>query len=383
MVSFGVDNFLKQVQDYKGKRLALVTNNAAVTSRGTSSRLALIEKGFNITKLFSPEHGLSTLGADGAFMNSGFDPVTGLPVISLYGDHLFPTAKELEDVDVVLYDIPDVGCRFYTYLWTMTYVMETCAAVGIPFILLDKPNPISGNLDLAEGPMLDEENTSSFLGRWSIPIRHCCTYGELASYFAAKKLKNLKLTIIPVSNWERNATEPAWGWNFTQTSPAIVTSSVALVYPATCFLEGVNVNEGRGTDTPFSICGSPWINPEELALQFNSLNQKGVFATAAKYIPVDGLYAGKECNGIKLFVTDTSAFRPVATGVELLKLLYRLYPNRLQERLYKTRANPSGEGHLDTLLGVKNAFSKIKAGEAFKLDIANEWRSLIYPYLLY
>ena len=383
MVSFGLDHFLKQVQDYKGKRLALVTNNAAVTSTGISSRLALLKKGFNITKLFSPEHGLSSQGADGAFMDSGFDLATNLPVISLYGDHLFPTPAELEDVDIVLYDIPDVGCRFYTYLWTMTYVMEACASAGKPFILLDRPNPISGNLELAEGPMLDEANTVSFLGRWSIPIRHCCTYGELASYFAAKKLKDLKLTIIPIFNWDRNETEPASGWNFTQTSPAIVNTSVALVYPATCLLEGVNVNEGRGTDTPFTICGAPWIDPEELTLQFNSLKQIGVFVEAIKYTPVDGLYSGEECKGIKFTVTDPSTFRPVAAGVELLKLLYQLYHNRLQQRLYKTRANPSGEGHLDILLGVKDSFSKIKKGEAFKLDISNEWKGLISSYLLY
>lgn len=140
MVSFGVDHILKHIQDYKGKRLGLVTNDAAVTSKGTSSRLALLANGFNITKLFSPEHGLSIRGADGAFMSGGIDRATDLPVISLYGDHLFPTSAELEDVDMVLYDIPDVGCRFYTYLWTMTYVMEACAAAGVPFILLDKPN---------------------------------------------------------------------------------------------------------------------------------------------------------------------------------------------------------------------------------------------------
>ena len=162
-----------------------------------------------------------------------------------------------------------------------------------------------------------------------------------------------------------------------------MSKAVALMYPATCFLEGVNVNEGRGTDTPFSICGAPWIDSVELALRFNSLNRKGVSAAPARYTPVDGLYGGKECQGIRFTVTDPAAFRPVAAGVELLTVLYNLYPNRLQERPYKTRANPSGEGHLDILLGVKDSFAKIKAGEAFKLDIAKEWKSLISSYLLY
>jgi uncharacterized protein YbbC (DUF1343 family) len=382
-VLFGVDHFLEDTAPYQNKRLALVTNNAAVTSSGYSSRTALLDKGFNIIKLFSPEHGLNAQGEDGAFMGNSVDRLTRLPVISLYGDHLIPSAADLEDVDIVVFDIPDAGCRFYTYLWTMTYVMEACAAAGKPFILLDKPNPIGGNLDMAEGPMLDEVNTCSFLGRWSIPVRHCCTYGELASFFAAKKIKNLHFTVIPVTGWDRNAADPASGWHFTPTSPAIKDALTALIYPGTGLLEGINVDEGRGTDRSFKICGAPWMKADELCEAFNELNLPGLAGSPVNYLPNEGIYAGRVCYGMQFSVTDPAAFRPVNSGLWLLKLLLDLYPDQVAGRLYKTRANRSGQRHLDILLGVKDAFTHIKNGSIFNMQPADNWRSLISPYLLY
>ena len=190
-VLFGADSFIKQAARFKNVRIGFVTNNAATTSKGVQSRIALVDAGFAITKLFSPEHGLTTKGKDGAYQNNTIDPYTHLPVVSLYGEHLMPSANDMNDIDIVLFDIPDVGCRFYTYLWTMTYVMETCALHNKPLIILDRPNPISGAIKKAEGPMLDEKNCSSFIGRWDIPIRHSCTLGELATYFSvSRKINN-------------------------------------------------------------------------------------------------------------------------------------------------------------------------------------------------
>ena len=168
----GVNSFLQLSGPIKNLRYALVTNDAAFTSNGIRSRMALKKHGFNLIKIFSPEHGISVKGADGAYQNHQTDIVSGLPVISLYGDRLAPSEEDLADIDVVLFDIPDVGCRFYTYLWTMTYVMEACTLYNKQFIVLDRSNPISGNLDMEEGPMLDEQTCSSFIGRWSIPIIH-------------------------------------------------------------------------------------------------------------------------------------------------------------------------------------------------------------------
>lgn len=196
----GIDTFLQQCELYKSRRLGLVTNNAAFTSDGLLSRLALLKNEFNLKKIFSPEHGISVKGEDGVYQKHSIDIKTDLPIISLYSDRLMPTEEDLSDIDVVLFDIPDVGCRFYTYLWTMTYVMEACAKYKKQLIILDRPNPIGGSLNMAEGPMLDEINCSSFIGRWSIPIRHCCTIGELANYFSAKKINGIDLKIISVKN---------------------------------------------------------------------------------------------------------------------------------------------------------------------------------------
>src|SRR5215204_2084440 len=227
----GIDIFLQDPEVNKNSRFAIVTNNAAFTSDRILSRLALANKGFNLIKIFSPEHGISVRGADGSFQKNAIDIKTGLPIISLYGDRLMPTEEDLKDIDIVLFDIPDVGCRFYTYLWTMTYIMEACAKYNKQLIILDRPNPISGDLDMAEGPVLDEENCSSFIGRWSIPIRHSCTLGELATYFSNKKVNGLDLKIIPVKNWDRNQIAGIPGFEFYPTSPAIQNISAALIYP--------------------------------------------------------------------------------------------------------------------------------------------------------
>src|SRR5688572_13780296 len=199
----GIDSFLRQGDLYKSLRLGLVTNNAAFTADRLLSRLALLKNGFNLIKIFSPEHGISVKGEDGVFQHHSTDIKTDLPIISLYGDRLMPTEEDLIDIDVMLFDIPDVGCRFYTYLWTMTYVMEACAKYNKQLIILDRPNPIGGNLEMVEGPMLDEKNCASFIGRWSIPVKHSCTLGELATYFSNKKIKGLDLKIVPVKNWDR------------------------------------------------------------------------------------------------------------------------------------------------------------------------------------
>src|SRR5215471_11878283 len=150
-LSFGLDSFLQQADKFSHLRLALVTNNSATTRTGKLNRVALLEKGFRVTKIFSPEHGLTATGEDGAFQKNVLDPATGLPVISLYGESLMPSEEDLSNIDAVLFDVPDVGCRFYTYLWTMTYVMEACAQFHKTLFILDRPNPAGGNLDLAEG----------------------------------------------------------------------------------------------------------------------------------------------------------------------------------------------------------------------------------------
>jgi len=378
-ILFGIDNFLRS-SSYKDKRIAFVCNEASVAIPGIQSRVALIKNGFTIVKLFSPEHGITASGEDGYYQADGIDNLTGLPIVSLYGDRLSPRREDLGDVDMVLFDLPDVGCRFYTYLWTMTYIMETCAVFDIPFFITDRPNPTGGKLFQAEGPMLDEANCSSFIGRWSIPLRHCCTLGELAQYFKATRVPSLQLVIIPVSNWQREITDAD---NFTPTSPSISKLGASLLYPGTGLLEGINVNEGRGTEYPFEVCAAPWINQEELCNYFKLTNHPGLHIETMSYVSKNGLYINEICHGIKFSVTDENTFRPVEMGISLIITLMKLYPDKITERLYKTVANPAGKRHLDKLLGVPDTFQRLKNGEEIITNIANDWINAISNYLMY
>lgn len=383
-ILFGIDKFLKLSSGYKNTRIGLVTNNAATTSYGELSRLAMLKEGFSIVKLFSPEHGLDVRGADGSFQDNITDKLTGLPVRSLYGETLAPAETDLADVDIIVFDIPDVGSRFYTYLWTMTHVLEACSASSKPLIILDRPNPIGGNPELIEGPMLDEENCSSFIGRWNIPIRHSCTLGELAGYFMSIKKITVDLIIIKIDNWNRNETTADIQWNFIPASPAIKNMETAFLYPGIGIMEGINVNEGRGTDFPFKIIGAPWINAELLVHQFQSLALPGISGNEYVYTAADSVYKNECCRGIRLTIEDASVFKPVLTGLELIRLLIKLFPENCKEKKYPTRANPTGENHLDKLTGVFRSFKKIKSGEIMdEYKKGNNWKEKITPFLLY
>ena len=379
----GIDVFLQDPKVNRKARYAIVTNNAAFSSERILSRLALVNNGFNLIKIFSPEHGISAKGEDGVYQKDAIDIKTSLPIISLYGDRLMPTEEDLSDIDIVLFDIPDVGCRFYTYLWTMTYMMEACAKYDKQLIILDRPNPIGNDLAMVEGPLLDEANCSSFIGRWAIPIRHSCTLGELATYFSYKKVNGPDPKIIPVENWSFNQMAGTPGFDFYPTSPAIKKFSTALVYPGMGLLEGINVNEGRGTDKPFLQFGAPWINADELHGRIAEELIFGIKTKPCTYIPNDSLYKGEICNGLELTITDEKTFQPVSFGVKLISMLFILYPKHIQERAYVTNANPSGGGHLDKLLGIKNAFELLRSNASIQTSVSTSWPEEIYSFQLY
>jgi len=385
---FGIDTLLEYAARYKSNRVGLVTNNAATTVDGRPSRVALLQSGFNITKLFSPEHGLDAAGADGSFQHNITDAVTGLSVISLYGNHLAPSEADLADIDLLIFDLPDVGCRFYTYQWTLTYLMEACAAYGKPLIVCDRPNPLSGNFSLAEGPMLDNE-CSSFIGRWNIPLRHSCTIGELAGYWNKSQQLNIDLTIMSLLNWNRNQFFTDLNIPFVPTSPGIPDAETALLYPGTGLLEGINVNEGRGTNTPFKICGAPWIDARQLSDAVNALDLPGIKSLPCYYTPAWGRYANENCNGIKLTVEDAAVFRPVLTGLWLLHLLLQLYPEQAAPSLYPTVANPGGGGHLEKLTGYKDVWNMLRMDTgSFKhltssITNVQAWQNEVGQSLLY
>lgn len=377
----GIDALIDDPGSLSSLRWAMVTNDAALTCTGEPSRAALLKAGFRITRIFSPEHGISAMGNDGERQPDGIDPLTGLPVASLYGNGYAPSPGQLHDVDAVLFDIPDVGCRFYTYLWTMSYVLEACALEGKPLVVADRRNPIGTDLSKAEGPWLDEEACASFLGRWNIPLKHACTLGELARFFAATRVPDAEVEVLRIPSYRRgNAVleDP-----FTATSPAMHKLRSALVYPGLCLLEGVNVNEGRGTELPFARFGAPWMKADELMGSIDREACKGIRMHPEDYTASSEPYKGTLCKGISLEVTDPSLFMGVRFGISLLQAMHRTQGELLRERPYPTHANPSGSSHLDRLLGVRNAFDAIVSGRLPGLDVSREWQSMMQPHLLY
>jgi uncharacterized protein YbbC (DUF1343 family) len=266
----------------------------------------------------------------------------------------------------------------------MTYVMEACAANNKLFILLDRPNPLGGNINKAEGPILNEKFCSSFIGRWPIPVTHYCTLGELANFFRKTRMPHLQFEIIKLNNWDRSYADKYSNWEFVPTSPAIKDLETVRLYPGMGLLEGINVNEGRGTEKDFKCFGAPWIDAELLLQHFQKLNVPGLKANTISYTPAWGLYENEKCFGLELSVTNTEIFFPVNNGIQIIKLLLKLFPADCKERLYKTNANPTGNKHLDKLIGVENSFMKLKNEDYISTKLKpEEWANIISPYLLY
>ncbi|MBH2005640.1 MAG: DUF1343 domain-containing protein [Sphingobacteriia bacterium] len=387
-VYFGIDQLLKVNPTWKQDKIGLITNEAATSNQGAASRKLLQEAGFNLVKLFSPEHGLSATGADGEAIHDGIDELTDLPIISLYGKKLAPGEEDLYELDLVIFDVPDIGVRFYTYLSTLTYAMQACAAAKKRIIVLDRPNPISGNMELVEGPWL-EEACSSFIGRWPMPVRHSCTLGELARYFNVSQQIGAELEIIPCTNWNRNSFQPDWETPFISTSPAIRSFQSMLLYPGLCLLEATNLNEGRGTDFAFQLLGAPWLNNKVLAAQLNNLMAEDLHTEAVTYLPTTHQFAGEQCKGLRFTVKDPNGFKPVFFGMLLLKMIRDSHPREFSWHTYKTNVNPNGLKHLDKLLGIPNseALYELPFPEFLRkitqLTTIPSWKEDMDPYLLY
>jgi uncharacterized protein YbbC (DUF1343 family) len=426
-IRYGADIFLDQGDEYRDKRLGLVTNEAAVLPSGKPARQALLSAKYRLVKLFSPEHGLERRGEDGKPMPDGRDALTGLPVISLYGDKLEPGEEDLADIDLLLFDLPDIGCRFYTYLWTLHHVMIACHRHHKPLLVLDRPNPLSGNMELAEGPVLDEEHCASFIGRWPVLLRHSCTFGELARYGQATRLPGLDLRVIRMEGWERNSFQRDLGLPFVPTSPAMTTAEAALLYPGLGLLEATNLSEGRGTAYPFRMAGAPWLDNIRISAKFNELHPPGVVAEpvdaepvvangtvvrmdgftsmadgsmADALMPGSGKYHGQPCHWVRFRVSDPLTFRPVHSAMLFIKLVKDWHSAErglhgageggyFSWSPYPTHVNPSGAGHLDLLLGRPGmvAFFEQSFGEFARavpgLLRCDGWEETMRPYLLY
>ncbi len=386
-LQFGIDRILLQNPDWKSKRIAFLTNDAAKTNDGKLSRLALIEVGYNLVKLFSPEHGITAIGEDGLKMDDTNDPITGLPVISLYGNKLIPSENDIADIDILLFDVPDAGTRFYTYLWSMTYWIEAAAKFNKQVIVLDRPNPLGGNLSLCEGPMLDD-TISSFIGRFNMPIKHQCTLGELARYFNNTQNWNAKLSVIACEGLKRDAQFYDWNIAWVNPSPALQNIEAAVLYPGLCFFEATNVSIGRGTPYSFEWIGAEWLNIVALTMVCqNILSEDFKIETLKLPVQLNGSIVDKK--GIRIKVIDPYHYDAVLNGLLLLKLVKDLHPQDFKWMPYPTNANPTGENHLSLLLGIPDA-EKIfdlplqswlqQLGKLLRVD---EWREMIAPYLFY
>lgn len=393
-VRFGIDTLLTQhLTALQGLRIGLVTNDAATTAvlprPMTPVRRALQQAGVQLCTLFSPEHGMGAGADDGAQVVDAHDGLTGLPIYSLYGATIRPAPAQLANLDLLLFDIPDIGTRFYTYSWTLSHVMEACAEVGLPLWVLDRPNPLGGDLSQAEGPMLDESQISTFVGRWSIPIRHNLTLGELACLWNGERRLGVNLTVIPVQGWQRNQAWSALGLPFVPTSPAMPSAETALIYPGACLFEGTNLSEGRGTSTPFRVIGAPWLDGWAAVNKLNAQELPGVAARAVPFTPSASKYAGQLCQGVMLHVLDEQAFRPVATGLHLLAIIIRQHLDHFQWLPYPTAVNAAGQGHFDRLIGnvtIRDALQDVDGDLNAWINQWTEpkgWTVLVQPYLLY
>jgi len=266
--------------------------------------------------------------------------------------------------------------------------MESCAINKKKLVVLDRPNPLSGNIQLAEGPFLDDLS-SSFIGRWSIPIRHSCTLGELARYFNATQHLQVDLEIIACSNWKRDFFEPDWKLPFVGTSPALQSFESILLYPALCFLEATNISEGRGTEEAFQIVGAPWLKHTAISLQLNNLLAEEIYSEPIAFLPVEAKFVGEQCNGIRIAVKNYKEFKPVFLGFLLLKLLKEMHPNNFKWNNYKTNVNPQGDKHLDKLIGITNSEALFELPfptflkTITKLTSPSNWESTIDNFLLY
>lgn len=307
----------------KGKRIGLITNHTG-RDRDGNSTIDLLHKApdVKLVALFSPEHGIR--GAlDQENISNTTDEKTGLPVFSLYGDTRKPTDEMLKDIDALVFDIQDVGARFYTYTSTMGLALEAAAKNKKSFIVLDRVNPING--EAVEGPLADLDKLS-FIAHHPIPVRHGMTIGELAQLFNRERGINADLQVVRVEDWKRAQWFDSTGLTWVNPSPNMRSLTEATLYPGVCLLEPTNVSVGRGTDTPFEVIGAPWIDGRKLAEALNSAKLQGVRFVPVRFTPKSSVHKDAECGGVNILITDRNAFEPVITGLEMAAQLKKLFP---------------------------------------------------------
>jgi len=403
-VRLGVEVLFEQRLDLiRGKRVGLITNPTGLDRKLDSIvDLFRAHPEVTLTALYGPEHGVRGNAQAGEYVAFYYDEHFKLPVFSLYGQTHKPPAdmmtnideymrsfdtkhegKQVEpgmiqSVDVMVFDLQDVGTRVYTYIATMANAMSAAAEANIPFIVLDRPNPINGAA--MEGPILEYPEYSSFIGLYPIPLRHGMTAGELAQLFNDKFLaKKVKLTVVPMENWTRDEWFDETSLPWVMPSPNLPTLDAATVYPGQVLLEGSNLSEGRGTTKPFELFGAPWIDGLVLAQKLNDLHLPGVKFREAWFTPTFSKFKDQLCGGCQLHVTDRNAYRPVATTLSILSVVKATYGDKLELH----------GSYFDRVMGTSTVRAALERGEPVeKIVAATEpglaaFAKLREPYLLY
>jgi uncharacterized protein YbbC (DUF1343 family) len=404
MIRTGLDVLLDSQPDrLRGRRVGLITNPTGVDARlrSTVERFRAARE-FELVALYGPEHGVRGNAQAGEFVDFFRDEHWGLPVFSLYGQALKLPEHPLADIDAkmrefdtqatgktvdpamlrgvetLVFDLQDVGTRVYTYVATMAYGMQAAAAAGIPFVVLDRPNPIGG--EIMEGPLLEYPRHSSFIGLYPVPLRHGLTAGELARLFNAEFLpRPCDLSVVPMEGWRRADGFAATGLPWVIPSPNIPTPETTLVYPGMVLLEGTNLSEARGTTRPFELFGAPWLDGFVLARELNALGLPGVRFREAWFTPTFSKHAGARCGGCQVHVTDSAAFRPVAAVLAILTTVRRLAGGKLELHA----------DYFDKVMGTSAVREAFERGDAWE-TIAAGWDAGLAdfarrrePYLLY
>ena len=365
----------------RGRRVGLITNHTGRLPDGTLSIDALHRwDELELAALFAPEHGIRGAAEAGEHVASGTDARTGLPIHSLYGETRTPTPAMLAGLDALLFDIQDIGARFYTYVWTMTLAMEAAGKAGIPFVVLDRPNPIGGTH--VQGNGLDYPEQATFVGLYPVPVRHGMTVGEIARWANAEFDLGADLTVVPAAGWRRAQWYDATGLPWLAPSPNMPTLESATHYPGTCLFEGTNLSVGRGTDRAFQQIGASWLDPRGVLAGLSRYELPGVRIEAVRFTPVnpgDGKYGGEEIPGLRLTVTDRATYDPTRTAAALLVEIQRQHGDELTWRA----------SHFDRLVGSSEVRERIAAGAPLA-EVTRGWaeESAAFaaarePYLIY
>ena len=403
-VKLGIEVLFEKYPDLvRGKHVGLITNPTGLDSKLDSIvEIFRAHPEVKLTALYGPEHGVRGNAQAGEYVAFYYDEHFKLPVFSLYGQTHKPPAdmmtnideymrnfdtkhegKQVEagmmqSVDVMVFDLQDVGTRVYTYIATMANAMSAAAEADIPFIVLDRPNPINGVA--MEGPILEYPEHSSFIGLYPIPLRHGMTTGELAQLFNDKFLKKkVKLTVVPMENWTRNEWFDETSLPWVLPSPNLPTLDATTVYPGQVILEGSNLSEGRGTTKPFEIFGAPWIDGLVLAKKLNDLHLPGVKFREVWFTPTFSKFKDQLCGGCQLHVTDRNAYQPIATTLSILSVVKATYGDKLEFHA----------SYIDKVMGTSTVREALERGEPAEKIVAatqpglKEFAKLREPYLLY